>query len=572
MNEAAEFSASSEESMKIFITGSTGFIGEHFLAALVERYGTAAKIYCYVREIPQVRVKAVEYVKGALEDMAKHSALLVECDYVFHIAANAAYGSDIDYDAVNVKPTREMVDCLQSSRIKNFIFLSTIGAVDRANSDTCVTPITAQSKPQPRSAYGLSKLKAEQYLRSSGVPFTIIRPSWVYGRGMRVDSHIQSFVTMIAKGSGVYKLNFPGKVSIIHVSDLVQAMVNAVNNGNIIGKTYFAETESRSLGEILKFIASKSLNKKISQLPVPSFHFLVSRIHALLPLSVSNLFIDYLCASDPDYQKDFQLGKHMALECGIEEVLADNPELNGVWVITGANSGIGFSLAQRLYQKGEKLFLIDKNIENIPANFPESQYLQTDLSREHEINLLVDRLQTLRIKVLVNNAGIGFRGGIGSLDEQRITSTIDVNIKAPVLIVKKLLQQLLKSRSSIVNVASSSAYAPLPFMSVYSASKSFMVNWSESLTYELRKTNKVITVSPSGTYTWFQKSAGVKVLNDGKGLMKPEYVAEKIETAVQKGQSIVLLGWKTKLLVMACSMLPRSTRISIWGKLSEKFL
>ena len=107
--------------------------------------------------------------------------------------------------------------------------------------------------------------------------------------------------------------------------------------------------------------------------------------------------------------------------------------------------------------------------------------------------------------------------------------------KPPLLITKSLLRQLRESRSSIVNVASSVAYAPLPFMSVYASSKAFMANWSESLTYELKETNKVITVLPSGTFTQFQKSAGVKVSSDGKGLLTPGYVAKKIETAVKKG-------------------------------------
>ena len=555
--------------MKIFITGSTGFIGSHFLAALIEKYGNVAKMLCYVREIPKNRLKSVEYIQGRLEEIAKHEAVLVECDYVFHVAANAGYGNDADYDAVNLEPTRELIGCLKHGRIRNFVFLSSIGAVDRVNPDRCAGPITVRSRARPRSAYGRSKLKAEECIRSSGVPFTVIRPAWVYGRGMRTDSHVQAFVTMIAKGSGVYKMNFPGRVSIIHVSDLVQSMVNAVGNDDIIGNTYFAATETRSIGEMLRLIAAKVLKKEVSQFSIPSFRFLMSRIHAFLPLSICNLFINYLCASDPRYRADFHLGEHMVFEKGVEDVLADNTEFNGTWVITGANSGIGFSLAQRLDSKGEKLFLVDKNTENIRANFPDSRYLQTDLSRENEINRLIENLENIKIKVLVNNAGVGFRGGVQSLSEQQILSITDVNIKAPLLITKGLLKQLRKSRSSIVNVASSVAYAPLPFMSVYASSKAFMANWSESLTYELKETNKVITVLPSGTFTQFQKSAGVKVSSDGKGLLSPEYVAKKIETAVKKGQAMVFPGWKTKTLLAATSILPKSKRVHIWGKLFE---
>ncbi len=81
--------------------------------------------------------------------------------------------------------------------------------------------------------------------------------------------------------------------------------------------------------------------------------------------------------------------KTTAFEDGIEEVVADNPEINGLWVITGANSGIGFALAQRVYDRGEggKLFLVDKNVENIREKFPEAQWSQTDLSNENKIKL-----------------------------------------------------------------------------------------------------------------------------------------------------------------------------------------
>ncbi len=248
--------------MKIFITGSTGFIGSHFLTELIKKYGDSAKIYCLVRNMPETKLESIEYIQGTLEQIEDHSDILVKCDYVFHIGANAVYSSRSDYDAVNLKPTQKIVDILKLSRVKNFVFLSTIGAVDRENSDRCSEPLNVQSKPSPRSSYGVSKLNAEKYIRSSGIPFTIIRPTWVYGAGMRAKSHIQAFVTMVAKGSRVYKLNFPGRVSLIHVSELIESMMNAIGNEKIIGKTYFAETESRSIGEIFKIIASKVLDKK----------------------------------------------------------------------------------------------------------------------------------------------------------------------------------------------------------------------------------------------------------------------------------------------------------------------
>jgi len=216
--------------MKAFITGSTGFIGSHFITAFTEKYGGSAKIYCLVRDMLEISLKSVEYIQGRLEKIEDYSDILVECDYFFHTGANAAYSSRSDYDAVNLKPIRKIVYILKSGRIRNFIFLSTIGAVDRTNSDRCIEPLTVQSNACPRSSYGVSKLGAEKFIRSSGLPFTIIRPVWVYSAGMRMESHIQVFATMIAKWLSVYKFNFPGRVSLIHVADIVKSMVSAMGN------------------------------------------------------------------------------------------------------------------------------------------------------------------------------------------------------------------------------------------------------------------------------------------------------------------------------------------------------
>jgi short-subunit dehydrogenase len=107
-------------------------------------------------------------------------------------------------------------------------------------------------------------------------------------------------------------------------------------------------------------------------------------------------------------------------------------------------------------------------------------------------------------------------------------------------------------------------------MLLYSATKAFISNWSESLTYELRATNKVVTFSPSGTLTNFQKEAGVKVEKGGKGLLKPEHVADEIIKAVKTGKSVVILGLKTNMLLLFSKVLPRKTNIAFWGRLFEK--
>ncbi|MBI4680584.1 MAG: SDR family NAD(P)-dependent oxidoreductase [Nitrospirae bacterium] len=278
--------------------------------------------------------------------------------------------------------------------------------------------------------------------------------------------------------------------------------------------------------------------------------------------------MDYLYAEDRDFKSDFNIKEIKYLYDFIDDVISTNIH-NGYWIITGANSGIGYELARKLDGLKKNLILIDKNTDNLKS-FEKHTILKKDLSTFEEIENLAKIINQYKIYCLINNAGVGFRGSLQDLDIEKIKKSVNINIYYPVFFTKLLLDNLIKNESVIVNISSSIAYNPLPYMSLYSATKAFMSNWSESLSYELRKTNKVITFSPSGTYTNFQKNAGVKVAEKGRGLLKPEYVAEEIIKAVDGKKTTVILGFKTKILLMISRLLPRKINIYLWGKLFEQ--
>lgn len=555
--------------MNIFITGTTGFLGKNLLSHLLAVLKPEDRIFLTIRKEFRYDDKRITPLVGDLSDISRFKEEILSCEYVYHLAANATFGSDFDYDKVNYEPTIRIVDMLkESSHLRNFIFTSTIGAVDREKGDRCETPLTVKSIPSPTSLYGKSKLKAEEYVRKSGIPYTIIRPTWVYGRNMRTNSHINRFVSMVYQDSLAVKLNFPGKVSLIHIDDLSKALVRCIDNKQVVNRVYFAEAESLSIGDILKTIYIKVNKREPKQIKVPRLHFILGRMHSKLPLAISNLFINYLYARDEDFKKDFDVKEIKPFADYVDDVISTNIN-NGYWVVTGANSGIGYALAKKLDSLNKKLVLIDKDTDNI-ISFGRHVVVKTDLSNIEELSKLAKEIEEYRIFCLINNAGIGFRGSIRDLSPEHIKKTIDVNVCYPVFFTKLLIDNLTRDESGIVNVASSIAYNPLPHMSVYSASKAFLANWSESLTYELKSTNKVITISPSGTFTNFQKTAGVKVSNRGKGLLTPEYVAEKIIRAVHGKRNVIVLGGKTKLLLMISKFLSRKLNIFFWGRLFEK--
>lgn len=556
--------------MKIFVTGATGFIGSQFLKSLTRQMPADGKIYVFARSPIDIESKQIIKVTGELSELRKYSAEICECDFVFHIAANAVYGGQDNYQEVNVEPTCELIDILKASKhLQRFIFVSTIGAVDRGAFDFCANPLDENTLCHPRSKYGRSKRDAEVIVRSSGLPFTIIRPTWVYGRGMRVNSHIHKFVSMAADGKRrlLFSVGFPGRVSLIHVDDLVEAFIRCMQLPEATGRTIFAATENISIGEIFQNVWSQVHGERIRSIRLPGIVRAVRFFHRILPLSVANLFADYLCAETSTFANVFKIEKPITLSEGLRDVVDDNIELHGAIVITGANSGIGLALARRLAAQSEKLVLIDKATDQLNEFQREHIVLNADLTNQESFAKIAAQIPG-RVKGLVNNAGIGYKGTITSLTPAQIEQTVAVNCAAPVLLTQALSRKLVKDQSAIVNVASSVAYNPLPGMSIYAASKAFALSWSEALSEEWRNSNRVITISPAGTATNFQKTGGVST--HAGGLLSADDVAQRIERSLIKGTGHKVIGLKAKILLAASWPMPMRWKTRFWGTLFAK--
>jgi len=262
---------------------------------------------------------------------------------------------------------------------------------------------------------------------------------------------------------------------------------------------------------------------------------------------------------------DFKISHPKTFSQYAHDVVAFEKQLMEGWtVITGANSGIGLSLAK--LWKNRKLVLIDRDVSQL-SEFRDARVIKADLSKPEEIERISIELKALPLRTLVNNAGLGFKGNAGEVSCPKILQTLMVNVYAPMSLVRSLYAHLQKCRSTIVNVGSSVAFFPLPGMSVYAASKAGLVSWSEALAAELAKTNPVVTFCPSGTYTGFQNHAGVKVTTKQK-LKSPQSIAAAINASVNSGRSkTVLPGGAFRILYWASHLLPRRTVARLWGAL-----
>ncbi len=177
-------------------------------------------------------------------------------------------------------------------------------------------------------------------------------------------------------------------------------------------------------------------------------------------------------------------------------------------VITGASRGLGKYFARALAARGQNLILVARSqdkLEQVAGALREQfgvsvKPLALDLARHSAGKELARQLATLdcNIELLVNNAGFGERGEFIKLPLDRQLEMIQLHDTTVVELTYELLPEMIKNRrGGIINVSSIAGLQPVPYAALYSASKSFLTNFSMALREELRPTQvKVVTVCP----------------------------------------------------------------------------
>lgn len=239
--------------MKVAVTGSAGFIGQHVIRELATRV-EPSHIACLVRSAEQrllLEPLGVRTVIGTLQDHRALEDLCRNAEAVFHLAARVRYGvrplQRVDFHRDNVEGTARLLECCPSS-VRRFVHMSSINAVERPPGDPCRLLLTEESPCCPRTPYGRSKLQAEEIVRhktpSRGISYLILRPpSIVYGPGCNRGSGMATFIRSVASGSWLTTLNFPGRLSILHVKDLAQATVRLGLSEVHANQTFFLAQE-----------------------------------------------------------------------------------------------------------------------------------------------------------------------------------------------------------------------------------------------------------------------------------------------------------------------------------------
>lgn len=230
-------------------------------------------------------------------------------------------------------------------------------------------------------------------------------------------------------------------------------------------------------------------------------------------------------------------------------------------LITGASSGIGRDMARVFHRMGHTLFLAARNSKRLNSLRDELDskptVIHADLSDEDACVGLYNKLKDEGIDVLINNAGFGLFGYFDKTDLSRELEMIDINIRA-VHILTKLFLKDFEARNSgyILNVASSAAFLPGPLMSVYYATKAYVLRLSCAVAEELRRKGSDVYIGalcPGPVNTEFNRTAGVTF--DLRSLPSDK-VAEYAVRRMLRGKKIIIPGITIKLGVFFERLLP----------------
>ncbi len=244
-----------------------------------------------------------------------------------------------------------------------------------------------------------------------------------------------------------------------------------------------------------------------------------------------------------------------------------------VVIVTGASSGIGLAIAERLVKKGCRVYGVARR----PFDGGSFRCLQADVNDLPAVEAIFERVRKEegRIDAVVNNAGFGIAGATEYATAENIQRIFDTNLTSLVKISSVAVKYLKESKGRLINIGSVAGQLPIPFQSCYSATKAGVANFSRALDGEVRRFGvRVICVQPGDTKTGFTAARVVeggeadyggrigksvkRMEHDEQNGKSPDSVAKVVSRAIDRRRPplVVTVGGQYKLFVGLAKLLP----------------
>jgi len=246
-------------------------------------------------------------------------------------------------------------------------------------------------------------------------------------------------------------------------------------------------------------------------------------------------------------------------------------------VVTGGASGIGLEFVKLLIKDNYKVFIVDKNQSNLgeikdylkPNNH---EYIHEDLSLIKSPEKIYKKLKSENIDILINNAGFGRFGKFHDTDWDTDEKMINLHVLNTTHLTKLFLKDMVKkNEGKILNVASVAAFQAGPLMSLYYATKAYILHFTEAIANEVSDKNICISVlCPGQTKTNFQKNVSSKKNKIHFNTACPKKVAKLGYESLKDNITISIPGYINKFIVFLNRILPRSVSTKIVRYIQEK--
>lgn len=238
----------------------------------------------------------------------------------------------------------------------------------------------------------------------------------------------------------------------------------------------------------------------------------------------------------------------------VEQKIITRSERSGeAAIVTGASSGIGAAISRRLCGLGYEVFGFARHFESeaeteVFDGAEQFHPIVCDvLDTEHLCACVKQIASEHLVRILVNNAGVGYYGLHEELNPAKIKELVRTNLETPMILTQQLLRQFKKNAGIIINISSVTADESNPHGCAYGATKAGLASFSHSLFDETRKYGvKVVTISPDMTKTNLYRNADFQEGEESASYLLPEEIADAVEFVLGQREGLVVSDLKLK--------------------------